>query len=315
MRIFGGEQVSKLMDLLKVPEDQPLEAGMVSRAIETAQRKVESHYFDMRKSVVEYDDVVNKQREIIYKLRLDVMSQGEEDSQKLRDRIKDLLDDQVEEIVNLLAAGGITEDETNSLLQNFYLILPLEDKDQKAIKKLVAGERDPRALGDKLWDIVDKTYDNKAKRLGAELMSLLERTVYLTSIDQLWMEHLDALDDLRDGIRLRGFAQKDPLVEYKHEAYGLFEGLINRINNRITGQVLRLEPQLAQKPTYADHAVAVKADASTGEVKPVKQAPARPTIKEPGRNDPCPCGAINPNSGKPYKYKNCGMINAPYHRG
>jgi preprotein translocase subunit SecA len=315
MRIFGGDQVGRLMDMLKVPEDQPLEAGMVSKAIETAQRKVESHYFDMRKSVVEYDDVVNKQREIIYKLRADILHEGEEEPEKLRERIKDILEDRIEEIINILAAGGVTEDETNSVLQNFYMILPLDEAGQKVLRKFVDGTQDPAKLKARLWDIIEQAYDQKTKRLGGELMSLLERTVYLSSIDQLWMEHLDALDDLRDGIRLRGYAQQDPLVAYKGEAYGLFEGLLSRINDRINGQVMRLEPQMASRPSVLDQAVAQKAEvsgiaaaAAQGAKPPAVAAKRAVKQAKVGRNEPCPCG-----SG--LKYKKCGLIGAPEHRG
>ena len=315
MRIFGGEQVSRLMDFLKVPEDQPLEANLVSRAIETAQRKVESHYFDIRKSVVEYDDVVNKQREIIYQLRHDVLTAADENPEELRRKVKGLLHTQVDATVGLLAAGGFTQGEVNTLLQNLYLILPLDEKSAIELKRYTAKEKDPRVLAKRFANMVDDIYQQKVKRLGETMMVLLERTVYLSNIDQMWMEHLDALDDLRDGIRLRGFAQTDPLIAYKQEAYGLFEGLISRINNRICQQVLRLEPQIIQRPSLAQQGIPVKADINnsgqtTNEV--VKQSQPQAKV---GRNDPCPCGAINPHTGKVYKYKQCGLVNAPYHQG
>src|SRR3989344_3023516 len=170
-------------------------------------------------------------------------------------------------------------------------------------------------LANRFANMVDDIYQQKVKRLGETMMVLLERTVYFSNIDQMWMEHLDALDDLRDGIRLRGFAQTDPLIAYKQEAYGLFEGLISRINNRICQQVLRLEPQIIQRPSLAQQGIPVKADINnsgqtTNEV--VKQSQPQAKV---GRNDPCPCGAINPHTGKVYKYKQCGLVNAPYHQG
>lgn len=287
MRIFGGEQVSRLMDFLKVPEDQPLEAGMVSKAIETAQKKVESFNFDMRKNVVEYDDVVNKQREVIYRLRKSILEESETEPEKISERILGILKDETALIVSQISNGGITDEEVSSLLQSFYLMMPLDEMSQKSLKSFVLADRDPKNLEEHLFRMIDDIYSNKTKSLGQDLMRALERMVYLSSIDQLWMDHLDALDDLRDGIRLRGYAQKDPLVEYKKEAFGLFEDLIDRINLRIAQQIIRLTPIRQQERRIQTNSTL---DSSVNKGQPLKT--------KIGRNDPCWCG-----SGK--KWKKC----------
>jgi preprotein translocase subunit SecA len=285
MRIFGGEQVSRLMDFLKVPEDQPLEAGMVSKAIETAQKKVESFNFDMRKNVVEYDDVVNKQREVIYKLRRSILDESETTPQTISERILDILKDETDMIISQIATDGITDEEVAALLQSFYLMVPLDELSQKSLKTQVLANRDPQGLKDHFHKMITDIYASKTKALGVDMMQALERMVYLSSIDQLWMDHLDALDDLRDGIRLRGYAQKDPLVEYKKEAFGLFSDLIDRINLRIAGQIIRLTPIRHQERRQVTNTVQINAGAAT-------------VTKKLGRNDPCWCG-----SGK--KWKKC----------
>jgi preprotein translocase subunit SecA len=283
MRIFGGEQVSRLMDFLKVPEDQPLEAGMVSKAIETAQKKVESFNFDMRKNVVEYDDVVNKQREIIYKLRRSILDESESEPQKISERILSILKEETDIMIQQISVDGITDDEVAALLQNFYLMVPLDEQSQKTLKEYVLADRDPEHLKSHFHTMIEDIYKSKGDSLGQDMMYALERMVYLSSIDQLWMDHLDTLDDLRDGIRLRGYAQKDPLVEYKKEAFGLFGDLIDRINLRVAQQIIRLSPIRQQERRVVTNQPGTD----------LKQQ-----NKKIGRNDPCWCG-----SGK--KWKKC----------
>lgn len=263
MRLFGGEQVANLMTRFNLPEDQPLEHGMVSRAIEQAQVKVEGFNFDIRKNLVEYDDVLNKQREIIY-----------------RKRLKSL-----DETVN-----------TKDIILNL-----LDDKEKRQ-------------------------FEQKEKEVGESVMRDIEKWVILSVIDALWMEHLDVLTDLREGIRLRGFAQKDPLVEYKNEAFALFEKMIGNIDYEIARRILRVEvaahPQIDTALTRAAQMAQFQHQKLEQFEHPRQQQPT-PGVeslknnaplarqvdpaklgKTPGRNDPCPCGSSK-------KYKKCHLNREP----
>lgn len=285
MRIFGGEQISKLMDFLKVPEDQPLEAGMVSRAIESAQGKVESFYFDQRKNVVEYDDVMNKQREIFYKRRYQALvdAQGE----GISDKIDASIENEVRSLVTVYSAEGISETESDRIIKDFQMILPIDAHTAQSLESQLTGKSATQAT-DFLLDVIKQARVQMKSRYK-DLVKVIEHAVVFGSYgmtgvyDELWMDHLDAIDDLRDGIRLRGYAQKDPLVEYKQEAFNMFESLLNRIDTQISRRVFRIHPvanpQVVTPPT-----------------------PTKPNDKNKkeklGRNDPCWCG-----SGK--KWKNC----------
>ncbi len=281
MRIFGGEQISKLMDFLKVPEDQPLEAGMVSRAIETAQGKAESFYFDQRKSVVDYDDVMNKQREIFYKRRFQILSNSE-GVDGLINRIDELLKGEIGALTTLYSPEGIDATEADRIAKEFQMILPLDPHSAGTLEKKLAG-LDETAAHEMLEKIVNQARQSQRKTFGENVTRQIETFVCLSTFDELWMDHLDAIDDLRDGIRLRGYAQKDPLVEYKQEAYNMFESLLNRIDNQIAKKIFRIQPVVAPP------------------LSPLERIPKsgqEKMKKKIGRNDPCWC-----SSGK--KWKDC----------
>ncbi len=278
MRIFGGEQISKLMDFLKVPEEQPLEAGMVSRAIETAQSKVESFYFDQRKSVVEYDDVMNKQREIFYRRRFQILTESESES-GLTKRIDAVVATEISALTTLYSPEGIDAVEADRITKEFQMILPLDSRSAEQLEKKLTAS-DENTARELLLSIVTQARKSQAANFGKSVLRQIENFVALSTYDELWMDHLDAIDDLRDGIRLRGYAQKDPLVEYKQEAYNMFESLLNRINNQITRKLFRIQPAM---PVPSG---------------PSGSVPEGQKKKKIGRNDPCPCG-----SGK--KWKDC----------
>ncbi|MBI2310611.1 preprotein translocase subunit SecA [Candidatus Collierbacteria bacterium] len=280
MRIFGGEQISKLMDFLKVPEEQPLEAGMVSRAIETAQAKVESFYFDQRKSVVEYDDVMNKQREIFYKRRFQALTDSESEK-GLSDRIDEIIKNESTSLCTLYSPEGIDAKEAERIGKEFQMILPLDNRSAKGLEKRLSGT-DEKTAQETLLSIITQARKSQTATFGTSVMRQIENFVILGTYDELWMDHLDAIDDLRDGIRLRGYAQKDPLVEYKQEAYNMFETLLNRINNQIARKIFRFQPTSAPPPPLE-------------RLKEVGEAIKK---KKVGRNDPCWC-----SSGK--KWKDC----------
>jgi|WetSurMetagenome_2_1015567.scaffolds.fasta_scaffold29776_2 preprotein translocase subunit SecA len=293
MRIFGGEQVSHLMDMLKVPEDQPLEAGMVSRAIETAQTKVESFYFDQRKHLVDYDDVMNKQRQIFYKRRLNILSG---DGSVTGKQIDQALEKEVEYLSGVYAASGISKTEADMILKEFQTILPIDPHSADMVEKSLVGKEaeDVHAV---LGKIVSQARASQKERFGEDMLGQVEKYVLLDSYDELWMNHLDAIDNLRDGIGLRGYAQKDPLVEYKQESFSMFEGLLTRIDSTAAHRIFRVQIQMPAQLAQPKKGI----EKSGAESDSANATPVQKTIKNTGklgRNDPCWCG-----SGK--KWKNC----------
>ncbi|PJE67637.1 preprotein translocase subunit SecA [Candidatus Shapirobacteria bacterium CG10_big_fil_rev_8_21_14_0_10_40_9] len=283
MRIFGGEQVSKLMTAFKLPEDQPLEHAMVSKAIEQAQVKVEGFNFDARKHLVEYDDVANKQREIIYGLRKKVLS-----GENMREEILEKIKTDIGNLITMYSPQGYIEPEYESIIRGFCEIVPFDEASQTRLKSQLANLKTQDKIIEFLLKLITDLYETREKQVGPELSREIEKFAYISSIDHLWMDHLDALDDLREGIGLRGYGQRDPLVEYKNEAFSMFERLVKQIDYEVVRRIFRI--QVAQRPVQN---VQTNIDTSdmTG-VTPVKAA------KKIGRNDPCPCG-----SGK--KYKKC----------
>ena len=286
MRIFGGEQVSRLMDFLKVPEDQPLEAGMVTRAIETAQTKVESFYFDQRKHLVEYDDVMNKQRQIFYKRRLNLLDGGIKITSK---QIDQGLEREIDYLANIYAASGINKTEADMILKEFQLTLPIDPRSADLIETSLIG-KDATEVKEILGNVIREARKAQKERFGDDTLGQIERFVLLQSYDELWMNHLDAIDNLRDGIGLRGYAQKDPLVEYKQESFAMFESLLTRIDSTASHRIFRVQVQM---PTEMAQPIKGVEKSSQGEKKIESK-----TENKLGRNDPCWCG-----SGK--KWKNC----------
>ena len=286
MRIFGGEQVSRLMDFLKVPEDQPLEAGMVTRAIETAQTKVESFYFDQRKHLVEYDDVMNKQRQIFYKRRLNLLDGGTKITSK---QIDQGLQREIDYLANIYAASGINKTEADMILKEFQLTLPIDPRSADLIETSLIG-KDAAEVKEILGNVIREARKAQKERFGDDTLGQIERFVLLQSYDELWMNHLDAIDNLRDGIGLRGYAQKDPLVEYKQESFAMFESLLTRIDSTASHRIFRVQVQM---PTEMAQPIKGVEKSSQGEKKIESK-----TENKLGRNDPCWCG-----SGK--KWKNC----------
>jgi preprotein translocase subunit SecA len=226
MRIFGGDRIKSLMGTLNIPEEQSIEAGLISKAIESAQSKIEGFNFDLRKHVLEYDDVMNKHREVFYKKRRELLERSETSNLKPY-------------ILGIIKKAGFTEED----------------------------------------------YEKKEKEMGSEDMRQIEKFVCLRVYDYFWMEHLENMEYLRDSVRLRAYGQQDPLVEYKKEGHGMFQGLLNTIEANIADTIMKVGPQAqAAKPVQTQQMHA------TGQGLVAK--------KEVGRNDPCPCG-----SGK--KYKKC----------
>ncbi|MFC1651651.1 preprotein translocase subunit SecA [Patescibacteria group bacterium] len=310
MKRFGSEKVQGIMNALGVEDDQPIEHKMISRSIENAQKKVETYNFDIRKHLVEYDDVMNKQREIIYKLREEILTDSKNNPEKLHTRILNLIKDYIKNLVN-----AYTQEEWNrkEIKESMNAVFPLDDE----IKKFIDEVKIKKELEEKLIKIAETLYQAKSNNLGKEAMQELEKLVYLRTIDTLWIENLSAMEMLRAGIGLRGYGQRDPLVEYKREGFDMFQRLLKAVENNLVTTIYKV--QILKQPSPmedqqeargsmpaspADGPASQKGLGGSGE-SPTEKAAEEYTQKtkkkqKVGRNDPCPCG-----SGKKYK-KCCG---------
>jgi preprotein translocase subunit SecA len=297
MRIFGAtEKVNNLMGRLGMQEGEAIENRMVTRSIERAQKQVEGRNFEVRKHLLEYDDVMNKQREAIYQLRRDILEGKEGREYPLR-IARDVLDGLVgAHCPEKADPGDWTLSELRTDLLAYY------DIDVNSLD-LKLEELGVEELGEELWTVIEAKYTEKETRLGSELMRLFERDVMLRVVDQSWKDHLLALDHLKEGIGLRGYGQQDPLNEYKRESYDLFTEMKERVEDTILKTLFRVEPMSAEQLAEQRRLRASRPPARIS-----FSAPARPGVPQPvhtvrkaekvGRNDPCPCG-----SGK--KYKKC----------
>lgn len=307
MRLFGGDQVARLMTIFKLPDDVPLEHGMVSKAIEQAQVKVEGFHFDTRKHLVEYDDVINKQREIIYNLRRQIVF-----GENVREMILSKLKEHIQNSVHMYVAEGYTDTEKEKIMQEFVTIIPFEAESQKRVFSHMQGLHKTEEIADFLVKTTSDIYAQREKQFGPELSRQVEKWVALSVVDNLWMEHLDAIDDLREGIGLRGYGQLDPLVEYKNEAFSMFERLVASMGYEIAHRIFKVQVQLApgqsvQPPVVEETTITREAQKElqkTDEATRLSLTGSGGQRKKLGRNDPCPCG-----SGK--KWKKCHYPEIP----
>ncbi len=300
MRIFGGEQIKNLMDTLKIPEDQPIENKIVSRAIEGAQVKVEGFNFDIRKNLVEFDDVTNQQRRIVYKLRDRILGAA-----NLREEILEKLSNQIEGLL-LTSWFDDQKPDYEKILVGLLEIVPFDDNSREELKKRLGKIKNRDKAKEFLNKVIQDVYNAREKQVGEEIMRKIEKYAYLGAIDHLWIDHIDMIDALREGVRLRAFGQKDPLVEFKNEAYELFEGLIGRIDEELARRIFRIgvaqRPQeipLEEARTNVDRVDAMGLAAEDADTTAQIGQPLKVSKhKKIGRNDPCWCG-----SGK--KWKKC----------
>ncbi len=301
MRLFGGDTISGIMTRFNMPEDVPLQHMIVSRAIEQAQTKVEGFNFDIRKHLVDYDDVLNKQREIIYKRRRIVL----ESKESLEKEIFEKIDASITTIVNTQMIQ-VNEDKLmdEKIIDDFTTIIPFDDLSKKQLVKQLEAMNTLEQKINFLTTITHDVYDQRKKQLGKEMMAQIERYVMLSVVDTLWMDHLDAVENLRGGIGLRGYGQRDPLVEYKNEAYTMFEQLINAIDDEIVHRIYKIQVQQAPQMHHnvTEQAAGEDVGISETSVNNKKSATTAVDKKKLGRNDPCWCG-----SGK--KYKRCHYPN------
>ena len=284
MRRFGGASVARIMDRLGVDEDIPIEHNLVSKSIENAQIRVEGHNFDLRKHLLEYDDVVNQQRRVIYEQRRLVLSET-----SLKPVVLAILEDQLRSIVEMHTD---TEDEEDWDLAALHGVVDRTIHLPPGHGATSWAGLSAEEIAERVLSLAEASYQAHEQSMGPERMRQLERIVMLRAIDNRWVRHLTALDELRAGIGLRAFAQRNPLVEYKREAFDAFEGLLAAIQSDIANAILNVQVQIRPLVPRATR----YSGASGGAAGSMRRAPRR-RVKI-GRNAPCPCG-----SGK--KYKNC----------
>lgn len=289
MRLFGSDNISNIMDKLGLEEDDPIENKMVTHSIESAQKKVEDRNFNMRKQVLEYDDVMNQQREVIYAQRKMILRED-----NLRDQVMTMVNRIVDRTMTMYAPEDVyAEDwDIDALIEyaeEFYAPEGLLKKEE--ILNLSREE-----LDEYLHKVANDHYESKEKDMGAPVMRELESLILLKIVDSQWMENLDAMDMLREGVGLRAYGQRDPLVEYKFEAFDMFEAMKSSIQDDVVRYIFRIAV-MSEAPKVENHLENASANNPTGDAELESK---KPIIKEktPGRNDLCPCG-----SGK--KYKNC----------
>ena len=306
MRIFGGEQISNLMTFFNLPEDQPLSHSMVSKAIEQAQVKVEGFNFDIRKHLVDFDDVLNKQREIVYALRRKMLT-AIDDEKTFKETIRTMFDDEIDALLNneLLNAIELDDEIVSSTVDELGQLLPLKKEDIHHLVK----DKESEKLKAHIVSVFDREFAAREKTFGGVIWKEIVKSIFLSTIDKYWTDHLTAIEDLREGINLRGYAQLDPLVEYKNEAYSLFEKTMNDIPYEATRKLFRVEAvQQDNLPKQMLFASAGGVDPFHAKPEDQKQqakspvVPSQPQTKKPGRNESCWCG-----SGK--KYKRCHWPN------
>jgi len=300
LRLFGSDRLSRIMDKLGMEEGQPIEHKMVSRAIETAQARVEAHNFEIRKHLLEYDDVMDKQRKVIYELRRMILG-----GENLRDHVQDLIEEVCDRLVERFANVEVHPEEwdleglADALMSQFGVTLPPLDTTVKLRQE---------SLKETVRERVREAYQKKESELGAGIMRQLETMILLQVVDSQWKDHLYSMDHLREGIGLRGYGQKDPLVEYKREAYDMFAAMMERIEEESLQYLFKvqLQPVAEEGGTRARRAEQGhperKEVKGRGEAAPPASAGVRSGghSRKIGRNDPCICG-----SGKKYK-KCCG---------
>ena len=293
MKIFGGDMITNIYNTLGADENMPIQSKMLSKAVENAQKKVEGRNFTIRKNVLQYDDVMNTQREIIYKQRREVL-----DGQNLKDSIYNMMNNVATEIVNSYVTDeGINKE---ALLQDVHTTFGIDDIDELNSSKI-----DSNKIISEIIEKAHKKYDEKEQDFGEKALRELERVVMLKIVDERWMDHIDAMDELKDGIGLRAYGQKDPVVQYRIEGFDMFDQMVADIQLNVVkilmnarkreGTPIRQESVKITGEGFEGENVSLKGNTPNQEKNHTPIVNTEPKV---GRNDPCPCG-----SGK--KYKNC----------
>ncbi|HBI17111.1 MAG TPA: preprotein translocase subunit SecA [Candidatus Moranbacteria bacterium] len=323
MRRFGGDKMKNIMDKLKLPEDQPIQNAIISKTIESAQSKIEGFNFDIRKHVLDYDDVMNKQREVIYKKRQEIL-----EDKNTKDVLLKMIFDEIKKIISVLRGTEGEGWDTEKIFSELNNITSLNEGAKKRIVEISQDKTKNESV--KITSCIEFVFGEFKKNLGAKEieigetnMNVVRKMVMLQTIDSLWMNHLDEIDYLRQGIGLRGYGQRDPLIEYKKESYNLFTLLMDNIRSSIVNTIFKIAPaptaeikedQSLQKMNNLSFSGASDEIEQFGAIKKMRDnasynhaggddAPKQKPIintNTVGRNDPCSCG-----SGKKYK-KCCG---------
>lgn len=332
MRIFGGERMKRLMATLKVPADMPIENKMISKSIESAQKKVEGNNFDIRKHLVEYDDVINKHRTAIYKRRREILeiaegvktqngTEGETENRTLKEIILEMISSEITSVVNFNSTtDNVSDWNTKEIYESMRTIWNVSEDTQVKLASFLQESKPRDLIREDIIEYLAKAAAEKYEALGQNFLDAdlnfqeVEKGILIRSIDEMWVEHLETVDYLRRGIGLRGYGQRDPLVEYKKEAFHLYQELNGLINKQVVYSIFKTGDALMMASTQNIRLFSDQPEAKlefTGAAKEMhKEAGERNTAdlvhekvksesgEKIGRNDPCPCG-----SGK--KYKQC----------
>ncbi|MCZ0754394.1 preprotein translocase subunit SecA [Anoxybacillus sp. J5B_2022] len=287
MRRFGSENLMAMMDRLGMDDSQPIQSKMVTKAVESAQKRVEGNNFDARKQLLQYDDVLREQREIIYRQRFEVL-----DSENLRDIVEKMIQSVIERVVNAHTPSEEMPEDWDLKGIIDYVNANLLPEGDVTVNDLRGKE--PEEMIELIWQKVKMRYDEKEQQIAPEQMREFERVIVLRAVDMKWMDHIDAMEQLRQGIHLRAYGQVDPLREYQMEGYAMFEAMIASIEEEVAKYIMKAEihSNLERQEVAKGEVVHPKEDEGEVKKKPVRKA------MDIGRNDPCICG-----SGK--KYKNC----------
>ncbi len=321
MRIFAGERIKNVMQTLKVPDDMPIENRSITKIIESAQKKVEGFHFDTRKHLLEYDDVLNRHREVIYGKRREILdvfeaeknalAGGDKPQKTLRAIIFEMLENEIEQVVSFHTnMEERREWNIKEIAETVLTIFPMSQAEQETLLKMSNGGTEKleavearTKIIEYLFELAKKKYDEMLVAVVPDQAMLIEieKQVLLRSIDNLWVEHLVAVDYLRTGIGLRGYGQRDPLVEYKKETYRMFNELISLIQREVVYTIYKVSAGIALAPSVMSKGNLILSGAGK-EVAAIKSAAKDPQGHKIGRNDPCFCG-----SGK--KFKKCHGAN------
>ncbi len=323
MRRFGGDKLKNMMDTLGLPEDQPIQNSIISKTIENAQNKIEGYNFDIRKHVLDYDDVMNKQRETVYKKRKELLAATD-----VKNDMMHYVEEEIERIISVQCVGEEYEWNVEMMVAELQNIFNFSGQDGKKLEQIRNDKSKNSAekismMADFAMGKAKEAYIQKENEIGPDIFRQIEKAVMLQTIDTLWMNHLDEIDYLRQGIGLRGYGQQDPLVEYKREAFNLFSHLMENVRTTTVNTIFKIsqvskaqtqEPSQLENANFqgAEENVTQFGAAKKGENGNEAPEPQKPLVnkdKNIGRNDPCPCGAKK-EDGTPKKYKNCCGKNA-----
>lgn len=293
MRLFGGERIQNLMNSLGIEEDQPIENKILTNSIESAQRKVEGRNFGIRKNVLQFDDVMNKQRELIYGQRNKVL-----DGENLKDYIMNMLRDSITDTVGVYLNDTDDHDSWNIKGLRDHFLGYITDENDLDFEGQDLGMVEKSDITKDLVDKATKIYEEREEKFGSEIMRELERVVLLRNVDSKWMDHIDAMEELRQGISLRSYGQRDPVVEYRIEGFDMFDEMIASIREDTIKMMLTVQIRTEEEPQREQVAKPTVESRGDGN-RSIKKMPVRK--QKIGDNEPCPCG-----SGKKYK-KCCGM--------